>query len=66
LPLQHHQQQHRQFVTLHAAFTKRLTQLLSLTAYCNACVLSFLQTIIGLKVREVYERITEKEVIPVS
>jgi len=26
----------------------------------------FLQTIIGLKVREVYERITEKEVVPVS
>jgi hypothetical protein len=25
-----------------------------------------LQTIIGLKVREVYERITEKEVVPVS
>jgi len=24
------------------------------------------QTIIGLKVREVYERITEKEVVPVS
>lgn len=24
------------------------------------------QTIVGLKVREVYERITEKEVIPVS
>lgn len=35
---------------------------------CRDCLFPpfFLQTIIGLKVREVYERITEKEVVPVS
>lgn len=44
--------------------------LLLLLLFCPRMPFSALfflhQTIIGLKVREVYERITEKEVVPVS